>query len=123
MKACEPAITITAIPIVIYDGVLVAEGPNGRPAGVAVIQPLPQPLTFDLTHFFIDPAFMRRGIGNTLFDAIVGLMAGKGGRILRIEADPFAAGFYEKLGARRIGDVPSESISGRMLPLFKYAIR
>ena len=37
---------------------------------------------------------------------------------LRVEADPFAAEFYEHVGARRIGEAPSASIAGRVLPLY-----
>jgi hypothetical protein len=38
---------------------------------------------------------------------------------LDIEADPFAAGFYERMGARRIGTVASGVIPGRWLPLYR----
>jgi hypothetical protein len=33
-----------------------------------------------------------------------------------IEADPDAASFYERMGARYAGFAPSQSIPGRMLP-------
>jgi hypothetical protein len=33
-----------------------------------------------------------------------------------IEADPGAAAFYERMGARHAGLAPSQSIAGRLLP-------
>ncbi len=33
-----------------------------------------------------------------------------------IDADPGAVGFYERMGGRRVGEAPSGSIPGRMLP-------
>ena len=38
---------------------------------------------------------------------------------LYIEADPFAAAFYERMGAVRVGEVPSASIPGRVLPAYR----
>jgi hypothetical protein len=40
---------------------------------------------------------------------------------LRIASDPNALGFYEKMGARRIGDVPATP-AGRTLPLLELRI-
>jgi hypothetical protein len=37
---------------------------------------------------------------------------------LLIEADPFAAAFYEHAGARLVGERPSTAIEGRVLPLY-----
>lgn len=42
---------------------------------------------------------------------------------LLIDADPNAEGFYLRMGAERVGEVPSGSISGRMLPLLRYGLR
>lgn len=39
--------------------------------------------------------------------------------MLRFLADPNAAAFYERHGARRIGEAPSDAgIPGRMLPVY-----
>ena len=37
----------------------------------------------------------------------------------RLESDPNAAGFYARMGARRVGEVPSKAMAGRMLPVFE----
>ena len=41
---------------------------------------------------------------------------------LTILADPHAAGFYERNGARQIGEAPSDAIPGRSLPLYEIML-
>lgn len=120
LAASRPALTITAARIA-RGRVLVAQD-DGRLAGIAAAEPLPAPGVFDLAHLFVDPAFMRRGVGKALFDAIVALIRREGATTLRIEADPHATGFYERQGAARTGDAPSDSIAGRLLPVYEIAI-
>ena len=43
----------------------------------------------------------------------------RGANRLTILADPYAAGFYERCGARLIGEAPSDAIPGRSLPLYE----
>jgi GNAT superfamily N-acetyltransferase len=76
----------------------------------------------DLTWMFVAPAAMGRGIGAGLFADACSVARAAGIRVLRIEADPFAAGFYEHMGARRVGEVPSGSIPGRVLPLYTIVV-
>ena len=42
--------------------------------------------------------------------------------IATILADPNAAGFYERNGARLIGTAPSDAIPGRSLPLYEIKL-
>jgi hypothetical protein len=37
-------------------------------------------------------------------------------------ADPNAAGFYERNGAARIGEVPSDAVPGRLLLLYELGL-
>jgi hypothetical protein len=53
-----------------------------------------------------------------LFDEALHVAGQEGFERLRIEADPFAATFYEHVGAIRAGRVASQSIPGRELPLY-----
>jgi GNAT superfamily N-acetyltransferase len=120
LRRCEAELTIT--PERIARGrVLVAEDESGELLGMAAAEPLANGM-FDLALLFIEPKAIRQRVGEQLFAAMVAHVAREGAKVLRIEADPFAAGFYEKLGARRIGDVPSASLAGRMLPLFEFEI-
>jgi hypothetical protein len=62
---------------------------------------------------------MRRGHGSRLLDdAVIRARAG-GYRVLVIQGDPHAAGFYRSAGAVLVGERVSESVPGRMLPVFE----
>jgi GNAT superfamily N-acetyltransferase len=73
----------------------------------------------ELSHLWVDPVAMGMGIGRTLFEAAVAEARRRGARRLRIVADPHAETFYEHLGARRAGSVPSRP-AGRTLPLMLF---
>jgi GNAT superfamily N-acetyltransferase len=90
--------------------------------GVAAVLPMDSRGTFDLSHLFVAPEAFGEGIGTALFDAAMQLAAAQGGRRLSILSDPNAAGFYEKLGATRRGEAPSDAVPHRMLPLFEIDI-
>jgi GNAT superfamily N-acetyltransferase len=76
-----------------------------------------------LDHLWILPSAMGRGIGRALFEHAVEEARTLGHRILKIEADPNAEGFYTRMGAHRVG-VTVTSIEGqrRELPLFLYEL-
>jgi predicted N-acetyltransferase YhbS len=121
LKACEHELTIT--PERIARGrVLVAIEGDDALVGMAAAEPMEVDGAFDLALLFIEPKAIRRGVGEKLFAAMVAHIAQEDARYLRIESDPFAAGFYVRLGARRIGDVPSATAPNRMLPLFEFEI-
>lgn len=69
----------------------------------------------ELEHFWIAPARMGTGIGRALFEHAVERCRAIGARRLWINADPNAEGFYQRMGARRVGEVPSTP-AGRTLP-------
>ena len=76
-----------------------------------------------LEHLWVLPEMMRQGIGRALFAHAVGRVKALGHASLRIEADPNATGFYERVGARRIGARITEMEGqNRELPLFVYDI-
>jgi GNAT superfamily N-acetyltransferase len=72
----------------------------------------------ELLWMFVAPDAMNRGVGRALFADVCEVGRDAGLRSLRIEAEPNAAGFYERLGAYRVGDVESASIKGRVLPVY-----
>jgi GNAT superfamily N-acetyltransferase len=57
-----------------------------------------------LDNLFVLPEFMNRGIGRMLFQHSLNLARLRGYTIFRLEADPNAAGFYEKMGMQRISE-------------------
>lgn len=76
----------------------------------------------DVELLFVAPEAIGTGVGRALWQHMVERARQRGISRLTIESDPFARGFYEAMGARLIGDVPSSVISGRRLPLLEYAI-
>ena len=76
---------------------------------------------FELEHMWIDPPHMGARVGARLFAHAVETVQCAGGLRLTIAADPHAEGFYRRMGARRIGEVPSTP-AGRMLPLLVVEI-
>jgi GNAT superfamily N-acetyltransferase len=97
--------------------VWVAQDQAGRLLGVASIGALGPRGALQLDTLFVDPAAMGLGVGADLFRRAALEAARLGARSLLIEADPNAAGFYTRMGARWIGETPSEAIAGRLLPL------
>ncbi len=69
---------------------------------------------------FVDPALHGRGVGRALAEALLARAAAAGYRSLTIAADPNAEGFYRAVGATRIGQVPSDTRPGRVLPLLRF---
>jgi GNAT superfamily N-acetyltransferase len=69
----------------------------------------------ELEHLWVVPSRMGTGIGRILFEHAVERCRAIGAGRLWISADPNAEAFYRRLGARRVGDVPSTP-AGRTLP-------
>jgi GNAT superfamily N-acetyltransferase len=70
----------------------------------------------NLLKLFVEPALLKSGVGRLLFEWATARARGLGAVRMMIEADPGAAPFYERMGARHAGFAPSQSIPGRMLP-------
>lgn len=74
-----------------------------------------------MEHLWVRPDVIRQGIGGQLLNHAIKLIRAAGGATLRIESDPNAEGFYLKMGARRIGELPSRP-EGRKIPLLEMVI-
>ena len=113
MRLSQASLTVSDAAIA-AGRVLVAER-AGLPFGVAQVEP-----DGELGMMFVDPRAMNRGVGRALFERAVVLARTFGARRMAILADPNAAPFYERMGARRVGEAPSDAILGRTLPLYEY---
>jgi GNAT superfamily N-acetyltransferase len=76
----------------------------------------------ELGHLFVEPGHWGHGIGKRLLAHACTRARERGHRELVIQGDPNARGFYERCGARRVGNRISNSIPGRTLPLFVLAL-
>jgi GNAT superfamily N-acetyltransferase len=120
MRLSDASLTIS--PALIETGrVLVAQGPDGTLLGMASLEPL-KDRVWDLLHLFIDAPAIGHGVGRELFTAICEMARREGAVTLSIMADPHAVAFYERVGAKRAGEAPSDAIPGRMLPMLEFAL-
>lgn len=79
--------------------------------------------TLELEHLWVSPDWIRKGVGRALFGHAVERAAALGAEAMRIESDPNAGGFYERMGARRIGENVYEFEGGeRVLPLLVVSV-
>jgi GNAT superfamily N-acetyltransferase len=76
----------------------------------------------DLLKLFVEPALLRSGVGRLLFEWATVRARDLGAVRMTIEADPGAAAFYQRMGARHAGFAPSRLIPGRMLPLMQIEL-
>jgi GrpB-like predicted nucleotidyltransferase (UPF0157 family)/GNAT superfamily N-acetyltransferase len=74
----------------------------------------------ELSFFFVEPGRIGTGIGALLWQDCLATAARIGLSRIRIESDPFAEGFNSAMGATRVGDVQSQSIPDRRLPLLSF---
>ena len=76
-----------------------------------------------LENLWVMPAYMSKGIGRTLFHHCLKLARLRGYKLFQLEADPNAAGFYEKMGMFKIAERRYE-LDGkqRILPLMEMKL-
>ncbi len=75
----------------------------------------------ELEFLFVEPAVLRRGCGRALLAHARAQARQLGCSAIAIQGDPHAAGFYAAIGARLVGNRESDSIPGRMLPLYELS--
>ncbi|WHH61579.1 GNAT family N-acetyltransferase [Petroclostridium sp. X23] len=69
----------------------------------------------------MNPQYIGIGIGKKLMHYASAVCKEKGISCLNIFSDPNARGFYDKLGAKYMGESPS-SIENRTVSLYEYNI-
>ena len=118
LRDCRDDLTLT--PEFIHTSPVFILEAQGRVAGFYSLSA--QGSEVELLHLFVEPWAIGRGLGKVLFQhAIATARAYNFERVL-IGSDPFALGFYEAMGAQRIGEVSSSVRPGRMLPLLHYPL-
>ena len=118
MDACRAALTVTAEKIARNHVYIAIEGPDY----VGFYCLAADGETAALDDMFINPPYIGTGRGRALWDHMLALARTLGVRELTIDADPFAEGFYLRMGARRIGEVESTAVHGRLLPLMRMTV-
>lgn len=118
LDACRDVLTLRKQDLE-QDHIWVIDGLHGV-VGVLHVQTNDEEAVLD--KLFIDPAGMGLGAGRVLFDKAVEIMKLDGAKVMSIDADPEAEGFYTKMGAITVGRVPSTVIEGRTLPLMRFVV-
>jgi len=77
----------------------------------------------EIDHLWVLPESQGRGVGRLLLKQAVQMAKERGWASLRIESDPNAQPFYERMGATKVGDV-SAPVAGveRSLPVLRLPI-
>jgi GNAT superfamily N-acetyltransferase len=113
MRLSRASLTVSDADIA--SGLVLVATDDDRIAGVARVEP-----DGELGMMVVDPPAMGRGAGRALFVAAAALARRLGACAMPILADPNAAPFYERMGARFVAHAPSDAIPGRTLPLYEY---
>lgn len=76
-----------------------------------------------LEHMWVAPTHIGTGLGRKLFSHAVEKAISLNASVIEIDADPHAEGFYERMGAQRVGEI-SADIEGqiRVLPRLVVAV-
>lgn len=79
---------------------------------------------WSLEHFWVDPSWHGRGVGRQMYGHALDRVRAIRPGVMVIEADPYAAGFYARMGARQKGTVPApvEGDPDRTLPVFEVEV-
>ena len=73
---------------------------------------------WEIKHFWVHPDFIRQGIGRRMFHFALEFCKGYEYKTIKVTSEPFAAGFYKKLGAVQVAELQSK-IPGRKKPVFQ----
>ncbi|MBV9833028.1 MAG: GNAT family N-acetyltransferase [Alphaproteobacteria bacterium] len=121
MRRCAITLAVPGQAIARGD-VQVAVDEDGQPLGTAQLSP-PFDDAIELDKLFVDPPAIGHGVGAALLRWAMDETRARGAKRLVILADPHAATFYEKMGARFLHMAPSDAVPGRQLPFYEVDLR
>jgi GNAT superfamily N-acetyltransferase len=118
MREWDPQLTIIPGYLEAHD-VWVAER-NGTIVGMCALEDLGR--RWSLEHVWVEPSVHGGGIGRALVMRALEEARRRRPGVVELLADPFASGFYERLGARHAGVVaaPMPGARDRTLPRFEF---
>lgn len=121
IEAWTPALTVDA-GFIARHPVWVGLGGDGEAVAWSAL--VDQDGRAQLEHLWVLPASQGQGLGRCLLEAVVQAATRHGHSVLHIEADPYAAPFYEHHGARRVGVMDAPVLgTPRTLPLLEIPLR
>ena len=121
MAACRDELTVDPGEIDDPGSLFYVAQTGGEIAGFfSLVDPLEG--TVELGALFVDPSWIGTGIGRALIEHAGETARQLGYSALLIQGDPHAAGFYRAAGGVSAGERESDSIPGRLLPLFRISL-
>lgn len=81
-----------------------------------------EPPRGELGNLWVTPEAIGTGLGRRLWEGALSVARTAGFTSFEVEAEPNAEGFYRAMGAVRIGETPSGSVGGRVLPLLEVTL-
>ncbi len=112
MEACRDELAVTSATLA--DGEVWVSETNGKPVGFFDIRLEKDVL--EVYSLYVDPDVKRSGFGRILWAALEERAVAMMAKAIELDADPAAVEFYTAMGCSVIGEAPSGSIPGRMLP-------
>ena len=76
-----------------------------------------------LEDLFIEPQHIGHGYGKQLWEHSLSVARALGFRKATLISDPYAESFYAHQGAVRIGEIESNALAGRMLPVMEHILK
>ncbi|CAG9613616.1 hypothetical protein BACCIP111899_02835 [Bacillus rhizoplanae] len=73
-----------------------------------------------LDFLYLHPNYKGKGYGRILWESVVQKAEELEIKSFTIDSDPNAKGYYVKMGAKQIGEIPSTVFKNRILPLLRY---
>jgi GNAT superfamily N-acetyltransferase len=118
MREWDPQLTIIPGYLEAHD-VWVAER-DGAIVGMCALED--RGARWNLEHVWVEPSAHGGGIGRALVMRALDEARRRHPGVVELFADPYAGGFYERLGARHAGDVPAPmpGARNRTLPKFEF---
>ncbi|MFE2426196.1 GNAT family N-acetyltransferase [Streptomyces sp. NPDC059373] len=117
MAACRDELTVSPQEIALHRTMVAEREHDGRVSVIGFSTLEGEPPEGAVGMMFVDPTAIGQGFGRLLFEHLLATARDTGFRRLTIDADPNAEPFYRAMGAVRIGETPSGSVPGRVLPL------
>jgi GNAT superfamily N-acetyltransferase len=114
LEACRAELTYTEADCT--SGDLYVAASDDEPAGFHLLR------GDELEALFVDPRWIGSGVGGLLLRHALDLARVRGLARVHLDADPGAEPFYVHHGARRIGESPSGSVAGRVLPRLQLGL-
>jgi GNAT superfamily N-acetyltransferase len=119
MREWDPQLTIIPGYLEMHD-VWVAER-DGTIIGMCALEDR-GPTRWNIEHVWVEPSAHGGGVGRALVMMALDEARRRHGGVVELLADPFATGFYERMGARHAGDVsaPMPGAKHRTLPKYEF---